>query len=66
MTPPSNTRAAGRSRAVAYFQERNQPYVINWDSIACDSRDFLLMSDPFEDYVEPVEKFLTQTRTAVE
>jgi len=38
--PPANTRASGRARAVAYFQDRHQPYVINWDSIAHDSRDF--------------------------
>ena len=31
------------------FQKRDQPYVINWDSIACDSRDFLVMGDPFND-----------------
>src|SRR6202790_3305241 len=41
--PPANTRASGRARAVAYFQDRHQPYVINWDSVAHDSRDFLVM-----------------------
>ncbi len=56
--PPANTRAAGRSVAVAHFQQRPQPYVINWDSIACDSRDFLVMSDPFADYREEVAEFL--------
>jgi proteasome accessory factor A len=63
LTPPANTRAAGRSRAVAFFQKRNQPYVINWDSIARDSRDFLVMGDPFDDYTEEVGRFLTQKRT---
>ncbi len=58
-TPPSNTRASGRARAVASFQQRNQSYVINWDSIACDSRDFLVMGDPFKTYNEEVAKFLT-------
>ena len=61
--PPANTRAAGRSRAVAFFQKRNRPYVINWDSIACDSRDFLVMGDPFDDYTEEVGRFLTRKRT---
>jgi proteasome accessory factor A len=61
-TPPSNTRASGRARAVASFQQRNQSYVINWDSIACDSRDFLVMGDPFKTYNEEVEKFLTVAR----
>jgi proteasome accessory factor A len=58
-TPPSNTRASGRARAVASFQQRNQSYVINWDSIACDSRDSLVMGDPFKTYNEEVAKFLT-------
>jgi hypothetical protein len=61
-TPPSNTRASGRARAVASFQQRNQSYIINWDSIACDSRDFLVMSDPFKTYNEEVAKFLTAAR----
>jgi proteasome accessory factor A len=61
-TPPSNTRASGRARAVASFQQRNESYVINWDSIACDSRDFLVMGDPFKTYNEEVAKFLTTAR----
>ena len=43
------SRARGRM-----FPERHHPYVINWDSIACDSRDFLVMGDPFNDYNEEV------------
>jgi hypothetical protein len=62
--PPANTRAAGRARAVAHFQDSERPYVINWDSIAYDSRDFLVMSDPFETYTEEVTKFLSAKRTA--
>src|SRR6195256_4360853 len=58
--PPLNTRASGRGLAIAHFQKDNQPYVINWDSIAFDSRDFLVMSDPFETYNEEVTKFLTE------
>ena len=60
--PPANTRAAGRARAVASFQKRDQPYVINWDSIACDSRDFLVMGDPFKTYNDEVDKFLSKPR----
>src|SRR5712691_6067441 len=63
--PPANTRASGRARAVAYFQDRQQPYVINWDSIAHDSRDFLVMGDPFETYNDEVDKFLAKPRPAV-
>jgi proteasome accessory factor A len=62
--PPANTRAAGRARAVAHFQTDDRPYVINWDSIAYDSRDFLVMSDPFQTYTEEVTKFLTAKRAA--
>jgi proteasome accessory factor A len=61
-TPPLNTRASGRARAVAAFQKRDLPYVINWDSIACDSRDFLVMGDPFKTYNDEVEKFLSTAR----
>jgi len=62
--PPANTRASGRAQAVAFFQSRSGeiPYVINWDSIACDSRDFLVMGDPFQTYNEEVEKFLAKPR----
>ena len=56
-TPPNDTRAAARGRAVAWFQEREQPYVINWDSIAADSRDFLVMGDPFKTYESEVAGF---------
>ncbi len=56
--PPQNTRACGRARAVEFFQKRKQPYVINWDSIACENRDFLVMGDPFRTYDEEVAAFL--------
>jgi proteasome accessory factor A len=59
---PANTRASGRARAVAHFQDRQQPYVINWDSVAHDSRDFLVMGDPFETYNTEVDKFLAKPR----
>jgi proteasome accessory factor A len=59
-SPPANTRAAGRARAVEWFQQREQPYVINWDSIAADNRDFIVMGDPFHTYEEEVHAFLTQ------
>ena len=62
--PPVNTRASGRSRAVASFQKDNRPYIINWDSIACDNRDLLVMGDPFEDYNEAVANFLARVRSS--
>ncbi|MEO5721850.1 MAG: proteasome accessory factor PafA2 family protein [Chthoniobacterales bacterium] len=57
-TPPADTRAAGRALAVACFQKNEQPYAINWDSIARDSRDFLVMGDPFRTYEAEVNRFL--------
>ncbi|PYJ93373.1 MAG: hypothetical protein DME62_09095, partial [Verrucomicrobia bacterium] len=62
--PPANTRASGRGQAVAFFQSSGGelPYVINWDSIACDSRDFLVMGDPFQTYDEEVRSFLAKPR----
>ena len=57
---PANTRAAGRGQAVRWFCERKQPYVINWDSIAADSRDFLVMGDPFQTYEDEVARFLSK------
>ncbi len=62
IVPPADTRAAGRSRAVAWFQKHQQPYVINWDSVACDSHDFLVMGNPFDTYEEQVGRFLEQDR----
>ncbi len=56
--PPQNTRARGRSAAVAHFQQSNQSYVINWDSISCDNQNHFAMSDPFQDYEKPIQKFL--------
>jgi hypothetical protein len=63
--PPTNTRASGRARAVSFFQSRacEIPYVINWDSIARDSRDFLVMGNPFETYNDEVDRFLSKPRT---
>ncbi len=60
-TPPADTRASGRARAVEFFRKSGRPYVINWDSIAVESRDFLVMGDPFRTYVEEVEAFVRQT-----
>ena len=38
MHPPQDTRARGRSVAVAHFQKTNLSYVINWDSISCENQ----------------------------
>jgi hypothetical protein len=56
--PPQKTRARGRSKAIKHFQENNLPYIINWDSIALESQDYLPMPDPFHEYQDEVEYFL--------
>ena len=63
-TPPADTRASGRAHAVAAFRKSKRPYVINWDSIACESHDFLVMGDPFKTYVAEVEQFVQASREA--
>ena len=55
-TPPSDTRAHGRGLAVALFQKRQLPYVINWDNIATDTANQLAMADPFETYEAQVRE----------
>ena len=62
LTPPADTRASGRAHAVASFRKEKRPYVINWDSIACESHDFLVMGDPFKSYVSEVEQFIRASR----
>jgi proteasome accessory factor A len=63
-TPPLDTRASGRARAVEFFRKERLPYVINWDSIACETHDFLVMGDPFQGYVDEVERFVRLNRRA--
>ena len=53
-------RVRSRARGRIVSSKRHHPYVINWDSIACDSRDFLVMGDPFNDYNEEVGRFLSR------
>jgi proteasome accessory factor A len=57
--PPANTRAHGRGQAVAFFQKHNLPYLINWDSVAFENHNYLMMPDPFETYAEAVAHFVS-------
>jgi proteasome accessory factor A len=57
--PPSDTRAHGRGRAVAFFQSNSLPYLINWDSVAFENHNYLMMPDPFETYEEDVARFVS-------
>lgn len=53
--PPSDTRARGRGVAVSLFQNRQVPYVINWDSISVENATYLPMPDPFDTYERQIE-----------
>ena len=57
-TPPADTRAHGRGLAVALFQKRDLPYVINWDTIAIETTSQLAMPDPFDTYEARVREFV--------
>jgi len=59
-TPPGETRAWGRGKAVRWFQKHQQPYIINWDSVACEGQDFIVMGDPFNTYGGEMDRFLSQ------
>jgi proteasome accessory factor A len=59
---PADTRASGRACAVNAFRKERRPYVINWDSISCETHDFLVMGDPFHTYVDEVEHFVSRRR----
>jgi hypothetical protein len=48
---------------VEWFQKHDQPYVINWDSVACESHDFVVMGDPFHTYEPEIARFLEQARS---
>ena len=58
-SPPEDTRAKGRGRAVSYFLKHpKRNYLINWDSISVEGEAPLSMPDPFDDYEEIVRQFL--------
>ncbi len=56
--PPADTRARGRGIAVSRLQENGSSYVINWDSIALENKDYFAMPDPFETYEDAVRKMI--------
>ena len=58
--PPQTTRACGRGRAVEMLQERDRPYVINWDSITTENCDPLAMPNPFLTYTGEVESLIAR------
>ena len=57
--PPSNTRAAARGIAVRFLREQSTSYIINWDSIAVENKDPLIMGNPFHPYRSEVSQLLS-------
>jgi proteasome accessory factor A len=64
--PPSNTRAQARGLAVAMLRDQPNSYIINWDSIAVEGKDPLVMSNPFHAYRSEVGRLLSGTLQAAQ
>ncbi len=58
--PPANTRAQARGIAVRYLRDRASNYIINWDSIAVENKDPLVMGNPFHPYRTEVARLLSE------
>jgi proteasome accessory factor A len=57
--PPANTRAQARGIAARYLRDQTSSYIINWDSIAVESKDPLVMGNPFHPYRSEVAQLLS-------
>ena len=55
---PANTRASARGIAVRYFREQSTNYIINWDSVAIEGKDPLVMANPFHTYRDEIAQLL--------
>ena len=60
-SPPTNTRANARGIAVRTLLDQNRNYIINWDSIAVENRDPLVMGNPFHPYRSEVTQLLADS-----
>ncbi len=51
-TPPSNTRAKGRSMLVEFVMNRkgHRAYMFDWNGVALDRYNYVELTDPFETY----------------
>ena len=56
--PPANTRAQARGIAVRHLRDQAGSYIINWDSIAVENKDPLIMNNPFHPYQSEVAQLL--------
>jgi proteasome accessory factor A len=59
--PPSNTRAEARGTAVRFLKGQSSNYIINWDSVAVEGKDPLVMGNPFHTYRDEIVKLLSDT-----
>jgi proteasome accessory factor A len=57
--PPDNTRAQARGIAVRHLRDQSGNYIINWDSIAIESKDPLNMQNPFHTYRSEIAQLLS-------
>jgi proteasome accessory factor A len=57
--PPSNTRAEARGMAVRFLKGKSSNYIINWDSIAVEGKDPLVMGNPFHTYRDEIARLLS-------
>ena len=60
--PPANTRAQARGIAVRHLRDQAASYIINWDSIAVENKDPLIMNNPFHPYQSEVAQLLFSDR----
>ncbi len=60
--PPANTRAQARGIAVRHLRDQTSSYIINWDSIAVENKDPLIMGNPFHPYRTEVAQLLSDDR----
>jgi proteasome accessory factor A len=63
--PPTTTRAQARGIAVRALRGRakTRSYIINWDSVAVEDRDPLIMGNPFYSYTDEVAELLAGGQT---
>ena len=57
--PPQDTRAKGRSKLVEEVLKRKLPkfYMFDWNGVAVDRHRFIEMSDPFNTYEDPSDRW---------
>lgn len=62
--PPLNTRAEARGFAAQVLCNRADSYIINWDSVAVEGSDPLVMGNPFHTYRDEIARLLSRSTGA--